>query len=54
MEKYIIVTSKAFEKTEKFQARINDLARKGYRVVNMTHTGGSLCVLFEKLKLACG
>lgn len=48
MEKYIIITSKAFEKMEKFQSRINDQARKGYRVVNMTHTGGTLAVLFEK------
>ncbi len=49
MEKYIILTSKAFEKMDKFQSRLNDQSRKGYKALSMTHTGGSLCVLFEKI-----
>lgn len=49
MEKYIILSSKTFEKIEKFQVRVNEQARKGYKAISMSHTGGNMCVLFEKI-----
>ena len=49
MEKYIILVSKTFEKMDKYQARVNDQARKGYRAVSMVHSGGALCTLFKKI-----
>lgn len=44
-----MMNNKAFEKTEKFQAKINEQVQKGYRVVNTAHTRVSLCALFEKV-----
>jgi len=49
MEKYVLVQGKAFEKLAKYQTRLNDQARKGYRAVSMSNTSGVLCTLFEKI-----
>ena len=49
MKKYQILKKKMFEGTEKFESRLNEECRKGYRPVSMTydHTVG-LVVLLEK------
>lgn len=49
-----MMNNKAFEKTEKFQAKINEQVQKGYRVVNTAHTRVSLCALFEKVGQSMG
>lgn len=49
MKKYRIFKKKMFEGMEKYEARLNDECRKGYRPISMTydHTTG-ICVLLEK------
>jgi hypothetical protein len=49
MKKYVIFKKKMFESIEKFEARLNDECRKGYRPISLTsdHTYGTM-VLLEK------
>lgn len=49
MKKYVIFKKKLFESLEKYEDRLNEECRKGYRPVSMTsdyHSG--LMVLLEK------
>lgn len=52
MKKYRIFKKKMFEGMEKYESRLNDECRKGYRPISMTydHTTG-ICVFLEKNKL---
>jgi hypothetical protein len=49
MKKYVIFKKKMFESIEKFESRLNEECRKGYRPISMTYdqTTG-LVVLLEK------
>jgi hypothetical protein len=50
MKKYQIFKKKMFESMEKYETRLNDECRKGYRLISMTYdyTTG-ICVLLEKV-----
>ena len=50
MEKYKFIKRKGFEKMEKFEARINEMATNGWRVVNFTQDHGGLVALMEKIR----
>ena len=50
MDKYVIVRSKVFESTEKFQKKINEQARKGYKAVNIAGMEGGYVVLMERIE----
>ena len=47
MRTYKIVRKKAFESEGKFEARINELASRGWKATTMTMYGG-LTILMEK------
>ncbi len=49
MEKYVLLKVKPFESLKKFQARINEQARKGYRAINITGQHGAQVILMEKI-----
>jgi hypothetical protein len=50
MKKYVIFKKKLFESTDKFEDRLNEECRKGYRSISMTtEPNGSLVVLLEKM-----
>ena len=49
MDKYKLLTSKAFESKEKFQIRLNEKASEGYKAVNIAGTPGVYTVLMEKI-----
>lgn len=48
MEQYVIVSQKPFESKGKFQKRINDQAKKGYKAVGISGQMGGH-VLMEKV-----
>jgi len=50
MKKYKIFKKKIFEGVDKFESRLNDECRKGYRPISMTsdQSGATLVVLLEK------
>lgn len=49
MKKYVIFKKKLFETLEKFEDRLNEECRRGYRPISMTkEPNGSLIVLLEK------
>ena len=50
LPRYRIFKQKTFEGVRKFEQRINDEVRKGWRVVSMTnsHRGTGLMVLLER------
>lgn len=50
MDKYVLIRSKVFESTDKFQKKVNDQARKGYRAVNISGMEGGYVVLMEKME----
>lgn len=50
MKKYVLFKRKLFESLEKFEDRLNEECRKGYRpVAMMPEHGGHLVVLLEKI-----
>jgi hypothetical protein len=50
MKKYLIFKKKLFETLGKFEDRLNEECRKGYRPISMTRDpNGSLVVLLEKI-----
>lgn len=49
LPRYRIFKQKPFEGVRKFEQRMNDEVRKGWRVISMTHNRGSgLMVLLER------
>jgi hypothetical protein len=50
MKKYQLFKKKLFEGMEKFEARLNEECRKGYRPISMStdHNGATFVVLLEK------
>lgn len=50
MDQYVIIRSKVFESTEKFQKKVNEQARKGYKAVNITGMEGGYVVLMERIE----
>jgi hypothetical protein len=49
MNKYRVFRKKIFESDEKFEKRLNEECRKGYRPINLTYDAGAgLVVLLEK------
>lgn len=49
MDKYKFLKKGFFESLEKFESRLNDQARKGYRAIAMTkEPNGYMVVLFER------
>lgn len=49
MNKYKIFRKKVFESDDKFEKRLNEECRKGYRPINMTYDASiGLAVLLEK------
>jgi hypothetical protein len=49
MDQYVIIRSKVFESTEKFQKKVNEQARKGYKAVNIAGMEGGYVVLMERV-----
>jgi hypothetical protein len=50
MKKYLLFKKRMFESIEKFEERLNEECRKGYRPVSMaTEPSSTLIVLLEKL-----
>jgi hypothetical protein len=51
MDKYKFLKKGLFESLEKFQTRINEQARKGYKAISMAkESNGYMVVLFERLE----
>ena len=49
LQRYRFLKQKTFESQEKFEIRMNDECRKGWKVVNLASYGsGFLIVLLEK------
>jgi len=50
MKKYQLFAQRMFESREKFEDRLNEECRKGYRAISMTtdHYGGKQVILLEK------
>ena len=48
MPNYKFLKKKAFEKIEKFEKRVNDMAMQGWKVINFTREHGEIVVLFER------
>ena len=49
MDKYKFLKKGFLESLDKFEVRLNDMARKGYRAVSMTkEPNGYMVVLFER------
>lgn len=49
IQRYRFLRQKAFESAQKYEARLNEETRKGWRAVSLTGGGGgTLVVLLEK------
>lgn len=48
MDKYKILRKKVFESNDKFDERLNETARQGWRAISISETRGALTVLLEK------
>lgn len=49
MNKYRVFRKKLFESDDKFEKRLNEECRKGYRPISMTYDAGTgMVVLLEK------
>lgn len=49
MKKYQLLKKGVFESQDKFENRINQLAFEGWKAVSISHYGGQMVVLMEKL-----
>ncbi|MEM6362110.1 MAG: hypothetical protein AAF149_05155 [Bacteroidota bacterium] len=50
MAPYKFLSSKTFEKLEKFEKRVNEMSSQGWKVVNFTSDNGTMVVLFERIR----
>ena len=50
MGNYKFLSSKTFEKLEKFEKRVNEMSAQGWRVVNFASDNGIMTVLFERVR----
>lgn len=48
MNKYQFITKGAFEKSAKFEKRLNELASSGWHAVSMASDHGQITVLMER------
>lgn len=48
LQRYRIFKPKAFESSTKFENRLNEEVRKGWRVINMVRYGSGFAVLLER------
>lgn len=48
MERYRLFKRGIFESLEKFEKRLNDECRRGYRAVSVSQSDGTTLVLLEK------
>lgn len=49
MKKYQLLKKGVFESQDKFENRINQLAFEGWKAISISHYGGHMVVLMEKL-----
>lgn len=48
IQRYRFFRQKAFESVDKFEIRLNDECRKGWRVVSITGNNAGLVVMLER------
>jgi len=48
MDKVKIITKGVFESVSKFEARVNEFSREGWKAISISSDGGGMAVLMER------